>query len=96
MDQFIFHGPRGGALKPDTLRRVLIKEVIRPLATKFPSEYGEKGFCDGRLHSFRHAFCSTCANHGVPERMLMSWLGHRDSAMIRSITTCMMQNRASE
>ena len=43
----------------------------------------EIGFKDGRLHSFRHYFCSTCANSGVPEQVVMNWLGHRSSAMVR-------------
>jgi hypothetical protein len=28
-------------------------------------------------------FCSTCANNGVPERMVMDWPGHADSDMLR-------------
>lgn len=79
----VFCGPRGGRLKPDTVRRILIREVIDPLAKNFQAAEGGRGFKDGRLHSFRHAFCSTCANNGVPERMLMTWLGHADSEMIR-------------
>ena len=43
----------------------------------------EIGFKDGRLHSCRHYFCSTCANNGVPEQVLMEWLGHQSSAMVR-------------
>ncbi|MFO0821175.1 MAG: tyrosine-type recombinase/integrase [Pirellulales bacterium] len=82
-DGFVFHGPRGGRLKPDTVRRILVREVIEPLAESFPALRGEKGFADGRLHSFRHFFCSTCANNGVPERMVMDWLGHADSEMLR-------------
>ncbi len=83
VDAYVFHGPRGGRLKPDTVRRILIREVIEPLAERFPTPSGEKGFRDGRLHSFRHCFCSTCANRGVPERMVMEWLGHADSEMVR-------------
>ena len=83
-DQYVFHGPRGGRLKPDTVRRVLIREVIEPLADRFPAVDGDKGFADGRLHSFRHAFCSTCANRGVPIRVVMTWLGHKDSSMINT------------
>ena len=82
-DRYVFHGPRGGKIKPDTVRRILIRDVLKPLESKFPTAEGEKGFKDGRLHSFRHAFCSTCANNGVPERMLMEWLGHADSKMVR-------------
>jgi len=78
-----FHGPRGGRLKPDTVRRIFVREVIEPLAKKFLTPVGERGFKHGRLHSFRHYFCSTCANNGVPERIVMEWLGHADSAMIR-------------
>jgi integrase len=83
VDGYVFHGRRGGRLKPDTVRRVLVREVIQPLSAKFPTPEGEKGFQDGRLHSFRHAFCNTCANAGVPERVLMDWLGHNDAGMIR-------------
>jgi len=82
-DGFVFHGPRGGLLKPDTVRRILVRKVIEPLAEKFPATNGEKGFSSGRLHSFRHAFCSYCANNNLPERILMNWLGHADSQMIR-------------
>jgi integrase len=82
-DQFVFHGPRKGRLKPDTVRRVLVREVIDVLAERFPTPANEEGFRDGRLHSFRHAFCSTCANNLVPERMVMDWLGHSSSEMIR-------------
>ena len=83
VDTYVFHGPRGGRLKPDTVRRVMVREVIEPLSEQFPTREGEKGFINGRLHSFRHYFCSTCANNGVPERMVMDWLGHADSEMIR-------------
>lgn len=83
LDDRVFHGPRLGRLKPDTVRRILVREVIEPLAKQFPITNGEKGFGDGRLHSFRHYFCSTCANSGVPERMVMEWLGHVDSEMVR-------------
>jgi integrase len=45
---------------------------------------GEVGFASGRLHSLRHFFCSLCANEGVPERVLMTWLGHASSAMVKT------------
>lgn len=80
---FLFRGPRGGRLKPDTVRRVLVRELIEPLSEQFPTPQRERGFKNGRLHSFRHYFCSTCANSGVPERIVMDWLGHADSEMIR-------------
>ena len=81
-DGTVFHGPRGGRLKPDVVRRALIREVLKPLASRFPSSEGEVGFADGRLHSFRHFFCSLCANRGIPQRIVMRWLGHKDSRMV--------------
>lgn len=82
-DYRVFHGPNGGKLKADTVRNVLIRDVLAPLAPSFPANGDERGFASGRLHSFRHYFCSTSADSSVPEQMLMSWLGHRDSEMIR-------------
>lgn len=79
----VFHGPRGGRLKPDTVRIILIREVIEPLAKRFAAEPGKKSFIDGRLHSFRHYFASMCANQGTAERIAMEWLGHADSEMVR-------------
>jgi integrase len=82
-DGLVFHGPRGGVLSPDIARRTLIREVLTPLAKRFPTPQGEIGFAHGRLHSFRHYFCSTCANSGVPEQVVMQWLGHQSSNMVR-------------
>jgi len=82
-DGLVFHGPRGGIIKPDTTRNILIRDVITPLAAQFPAPEGEIGFADGRLHSFRHFFCSVCANTGVPEQVVMRWLGHQSSRMVR-------------
>ena len=81
----LFHrdGPRERNLKPDTVRNILLREVMTPLADASPTPDHETGFRDGRLHSFRHYFCSVCANAGVPEQVLMQWLGHRQSAMVR-------------
>jgi integrase len=82
-DAFVFHGPRGGRLKPDTVRRILVRDVVQALKDRFPSTDDEQGFKDGRLHSFRHYFASMCATSGVPERVAMEWLGHQDSEMVR-------------
>ena len=81
-DGLVFHGPRGGRLKPDVARRVLIRDVLVPLADRFPTPSCEVGFADGRLHNFRHFFCSLCANRGVPQRVVMRWLGHKESRMV--------------
>lgn len=82
-DNLVFHGPLGGRLKPDTVRNILKRDVLPALAEKFPAQGDDPGIAAGRLHSFRHYFCSMSANHDVPEQLLMSWLGHRDSEMIR-------------
>ena len=70
-DGRVFHGPRNGILSPDVARRTLIKEVPKPLESKFKTPEGEIGFEHGRLHSFRHYFCSVCANRGVPEQVVI-------------------------
>ncbi len=83
-DGLVFHGPKGARIKPGRVLKRLLSGVIQPLASRFPRRLGEAiGFADGRVHSLRHFFCSLCANNGVPEQMLMSWLGHRSSRMIR-------------
>lgn len=83
VDAHIYHSPRGGCLKPDTARNALKKHLIEPLMDRFPSAVDEQGFKDGRFHSFRHFFCSSCSNARVPERMVMEWLGHHSSEMVR-------------
>jgi len=82
-DGRVFHGVQGGVLKPDTLRRALIAYVLTPLKDKFPGQPGFRSFTDGRLHSFRHFFCSKCAADGVPEQVVMRWLGHSTSRMVQ-------------
>jgi integrase len=81
-DGRVFHGPLGGRLKADVVRRALIREVLQELKDRFPTHAGEIGFINGRLHSFRHFFCSTYAQSGVPEHVVMTWLGHASSKMV--------------
>lgn len=73
----------GGRLKADTVRNIFIRDVLTPLAPSFPYPDGEIGFSDGRLHSFRHFFCSLCAIEGMSQQVVMQWLGHRDSKLIQ-------------
>jgi integrase len=80
---YVFRGPRGGRLKPDYVRNVLVNKVVNKLAEQFPSPDGARGFRDGRLHSFRHYFASMCAHTNVPILTVMEWLGHQDSSMVR-------------
>jgi integrase len=82
-DGRVFHGPQAGKIKPDTVRNILKREVLPELAEKFPPSSDDPGIAAGWLHSFRHYFCSMSADNEVPEQMLMTWLGHRDSEMIR-------------
>jgi integrase len=77
-DGRVFHSSRGKRVWPDSVRKALTKQVLNQLSEKFP----DSGFTSGTPHSFRHYFCSTCANKGVPERMVMEWLGHQSSEMI--------------
>ena len=65
------------------MRNILIKKVIKPLKERFPTPSGDIGFEHGRLHSFRHFFCSAAASGGIPVAVLMVWLGHQDSGMVR-------------
>jgi integrase len=82
-DGRILHACKGGGLDDDKLRKALVKHVLTPLSKDFPTPDSETGFIDGRLHSFRHFFVSTCVSSGVPEQVLMTWMGHRNSKMIR-------------
>jgi len=82
-DGVIFHGPLGGRVKADTVRRILIRDVLSKLKDRFPTAEGEIGFEHGRLHSFRHYFCSVAAQAATAEHTVMSWLGHSSSKMVR-------------
>jgi len=81
-DGRIFHGPRGGKLKPDTVRNIFIREVLTPLKVRFPKPPEGLGFEDGRLHSFRHYFVSQAFLCGATEGEIMEWVGHQDSKMV--------------
>jgi len=81
-DGYVFHGPRGGRLKQNTVRNILIRRVIQPLKDQFPTVAGETGFEHGRLHSFRHFFVSECCRQGIPEARIMEWVGHRSSKIL--------------
>jgi integrase len=61
--------------------------VLTPLAERFPTPEGEAGFPQGRLHSFRHFFCSLCASRGVAQQVVIRWLGHKDSKMVEHYFT---------
>jgi integrase len=82
-DGRVFHGPLGGLLKPDTVRISFKDKVLPHVVKSLRSRKIETQADSGRLHSFRHYFCSECANGNVPMQMVMDWLGHQDSRMVR-------------
>jgi len=79
----VFRAQRWGPLHPRNVLEAFINEVIEPLKERFLSIDEDCGFATGRLHSLRHFFCSVCANEGVPERVLMTWLGHSSTVMLK-------------
>ena len=85
-DGLVLHGPLGGKLKADTLRNNLIDRIL-PEAGKSLRERGiTTDIGKGRLHSCRHFFCSQCVEAApvpIPEQVVMGWLGHADSKMVR-------------
>ena len=81
-DGFVFQSKKGCRLNDNNLRTVFVRNVITPLSRRFPSTGEVGGFSSGRLHSFRHFFCSQMANANTPIAALQQWLGHRNSAMV--------------
>lgn len=83
-DGKVFRGPDGKPIGRVLVLKTLKQQVLEPLANDFPTAPGAAaGLRDGCLHSFRHYFCSVSADAGVSEQTLMSWLGHRESKLIR-------------
>ena len=81
-DGQVFHGPKGGRLKPDVARRNLMDKVVRPLSKQFPTPDGEVGFEHARLHSFRHFLVSQAFVDGASEGGIREWVGHADSRIV--------------
>lgn len=79
----VFRAARGGQLRPRNVLHEFVTKVIEPMAKQFPSDDGEQGFESGRLHSFRHYFCSSCARCNIPEVTVQAWLGHSSSKITR-------------
>ena len=83
-DGFAFHGPNGGRAKADRIRIILQRDVLHRIADPKSGITVSPRFVTGRLHSFRHFFCSACANSGkVTIEAVKIWLGHRDSGMVQ-------------
>ena len=78
----IFTAARGGMVRPRNVLEMFLKQVIEPLKSEFPTSPGEIGFEHGRLHSFRHFFCSQGFLGGMSDGEIREWLGHADSKMV--------------
>jgi integrase len=66
-------GAEVGALNRERLRKTL-KRLCKGL-----------GFPDWqrcKLHTFRHAFASACAENNVPYRHALEWMGHHNSRIL--------------
>ena len=81
-DGRVLHAERGGVLRPNNVLHTFIRNVTEPLKEKFPTPAEEIGFEHGRLHSFRHYFCSQAFLGGASEGEIKEWLGHADSKMV--------------
>lgn len=82
-DGLLLHGPLGGKLKADTLRNNLVDRILPAAERKLTEQGVTTGIMAGRLHSCRHFFCSQCVEARRPEQVVMAWLGHQDSQMVR-------------
>lgn len=81
-DGYVFHGAKGGKLNPRGVLKMYIEKVIDVLKAQLPTPAGEIGFEHGRLHSFRHYFCSQAFLGGASEGEIREWLGHASSKMV--------------
>jgi integrase len=81
-DGYVFHALRGGKLLARNVLQTLIDKVVEPLKKRFPTAKDDHGFEHGRLHSFRHFFCSQCFLGGASEGEIRQWLGHADTKMV--------------
>ena len=79
----VFKGRKGGQICYKSLKLKFVRSVIEPLAPRFPGRPNKPSFAEGRFHTFRHYFCSRCAQEGVPEVVVQGWLGHSSSTITR-------------
>lgn len=79
----VFTNPNGKPLNTDWFRLQFEKLIITPLSARFNSLQNGRGFKTGRFHSFRHSFCARCFNAGISERVIMDWMGHTNSRIVK-------------
>jgi len=77
----VFRGPGNTALKQDDIRHALTKLAEQVTGTK--RSQAPNTLAAITPHSFRHFFVSECCRRGVPEHVLMSWVGHANSTIVR-------------
>lgn len=65
------HHPNGGQPLADRRALQALKTAMK-----------RAGMTEGKLHSFRHAFVSMCANNGIPPMVVASWTGHSTLEMV--------------
>ena len=79
----VFYGPRGGGLKPDVVRTVLVRDVLPAVAKQLYPRVSEPKVLQGRIHSFRHFFATAAYRAGLPERTILDLMGHSSSEITR-------------
>jgi integrase len=79
---YVFRALGGGKLDADKVLKVLKRDVLTPLKSKFPTLPGEIGFEHGGLHSFRHYFVTEAFLGGATDGEVRDWVGHRDSRIV--------------
>ena len=79
----VFVGPRGGSLKPDTVRNILRRDVIHPVAAQLYPGQQHAPILQGCVHSSRHHFCTAAYRAGLSERDILDLMGHASSAITR-------------
>lgn len=77
----VFTSPDGKRLKQDDVRHALTKLAEQVTGSKRSKVPGTLAAITP--HSFRHFFVSECCRQGVAERVVMKWVGHRDSKLVQ-------------
>ena len=77
----VFKGPRGGLLKPDTVLKIMKRDVLPTAAEALYPDEAEAPVLGMKVHSLRHYFCTQCYRCGLAEQEIRELLGHRDSGI---------------
>ncbi len=77
-DGFVFRSKTGCRLNPDNTLAAFKKEIVTPLAGRFPPAPGETSFADSVLHSFRHYAINLARRKGMSPELRREIFGHED------------------